>query len=300
MIAASRNAQIGIAILAVPVLFLGICPLQARIDAQTAVLAPQQQELLLRSPKLLKELSLGFDSLLADVYWTRTVQYYGTKLAHHDPQLDLLAPLLDLTTALDPHLLVAYKFGAIFLAEPAPVGAGRSDLAAGLVQRGIAANPEEWSLWATLGFNYYWYEKDYRKAADVYLEGSKQPGAQDWMRGMAAKILEEGGSAENSRFLWTQLYQSTQEPALRKNAYEHLRALKAEEDVGHLAELAAEYQRRFGHDPARIRDMIAAGMLRGEPVDPAGFPYILEPDGKVRLNPDSPIKSDILKPVIRR
>ena len=295
-----RKLQTSLALIAVPVLLLAICPLQARIDAQTRALVPRQQELLLRSPKLLKELSFGFDSLLADIYWTRTVQYYGTKLAERDPNLDLLAPLLDLTTELDPRLIVAYKFGAVFLAEPEPVGAGRPDLAAGLVERGIAANPDEWSLWATLGFNYYWYEKDYRKAADAYLEGGKQRGAQDWMRGMAAKILEEGGSAENSRFLWTQLYQSAQEPALRKNAYEHLRALKAEEDVGHLAELAAEYKRRFGRNPASIRDMIAAGMLRGEPVDPAGFTYILGPDGKVLLNPLSPINSDILKPVIRR
>ncbi len=290
--------QTWIALLAAPALFLAICPLQARIDSQSSALLRPQPELLMRSPKLLKNLSLGYDSLLADIYWTRTVQYYGTKLARHDPNFDLLTPLLDLTTALDPHLIVAYKFGAIFLAEPSPVGAGRPDLAADLIRRGIAANPSEWSLWATLGFNDYWYLKDYRKAADAYLEGSKQPGEQDWMRGMAAKILEEGGSTKNSRFLWAQIYQSTQEPALRKNALAHLQALNAEEDAKHLEDLAAQFKQRFGRNPASIREMIAAGMLRGEPVDPAGYAFILEPDGSVHLNPSSPIKSDLLKPVI--
>ena len=33
------------------------------------------------SPKLLKRLSLGYNGLLADLYWTRVVQYYGGK--HH-------------------------------------------------------------------------------------------------------------------------------------------------------------------------------------------------------------------------
>ena len=195
-------------------------------------------------------------------------------------------------------MLVAYKFGAVFLAEPQPVGAGRADLAADLVRRGIAANPEEWSLWANLGFIYYWYSKDYAQATAAYLEGSKRPGAQDWMRGMAAKIQEEGGSRETSSFLWTQIYEESPEPALRANALDHLRTLRAEEDAAQLEKLAAEYDRRFGRYPDSMRDLIAAGMLRGMPADPAGFAYILIPGGKVRLNPASSIQSNLLKPVI--
>ena len=36
----------------------------------------------------------------------------------------LLYPLLDLTTTLDPHFNIAYRFGAIFLSEPYPAGPG--------------------------------------------------------------------------------------------------------------------------------------------------------------------------------
>lgn len=286
-------------ILAVPLLLGATYPLQVRIDASVRDLRPARQELLVSSPKLIKKLSLEYDSLAADIYWTRAVQYYGDKLAHRDANFELLAPMLDVTTALDPHLLVAYKFGAIFLAEPSPVGAGRPDLAADLVRRGIEANPQEWSLWANLGFIHYWYQREYQKAADAYLEGAKHPGAQAWMRGMAAKILEEGGSPANSRFLWAQIYHSTREPALRKNALEHLETLDAEEDAGNLEKLAAEYRKRFGHYPAAMRDMIAAGLLRGVPVDSLGHPFVLSRDGKVNLDPASPIKSDILKPAIQ-
>ena len=34
----------------------------------------------------------------------------------------LLYPLLDITTTLDPRFNIAYRFGAIFLAEPYPGG----------------------------------------------------------------------------------------------------------------------------------------------------------------------------------
>src|SRR5580693_879505 len=86
--------------------------------------ATLQEVLYISSPQALKRLSLGYDGLLADIYWTRAVQYYGNK--HHDGarRFDLLAPLLEITTALDPQLLVAYEYGANFLAPKPPNGAG--------------------------------------------------------------------------------------------------------------------------------------------------------------------------------
>ena len=41
-------------------------------------------------------------------------------------EYQLLYPLLDITTTLDPHFNIAYRFGAIFLSEPYPGGAGTS------------------------------------------------------------------------------------------------------------------------------------------------------------------------------
>lgn len=300
MSARRRTRETRVVLLAMVVVLGALYPLQVRIDAASGPVQREKDELVFRSGALLKKLSLGYDSLLADIYWTRAVQYYGGKLAARDSNLELLAPLLDLTTTLDPQLLVAYKFGGIFLAEPSPVGLGRPDLAVDLVHRGIAANPDEWSLWANLGFIYYWYARDYSKASEAYLEGSKHPQAQEWMKGMAAKITEEGGSRETSRFLWAQIYDSSQDPKLRKNALAHLQSLKAEEDAEHLEQLTAEFNRRFGHFPESFRELIAAGMLRGVPVDPAGYPYVLGPGGKIRLSPASPVRSEILKPVIPR
>src|SRR6266571_5169377 len=62
-----------------------------------------QEVLYVPSPKILKRMSLGYSGLLADVYWTRAVQYFGGK--HHDfaRRYDLLWPLLNITTQLDPH-----------------------------------------------------------------------------------------------------------------------------------------------------------------------------------------------------
>ena len=80
--------------------------------------------LYISSPTVLKRISLGYGGLLADVYWTRAVQYFGSKHHNGAQHYELLAPLLEITAALDPQLLVAYEYGANFLAPKPPDGAG--------------------------------------------------------------------------------------------------------------------------------------------------------------------------------
>lgn len=285
------------AYLGTPLLLLLIYSLQTRIDTQTQSIQQEKEELLLRSGTMLKKASLGYDGLLADIYWTRAVQYYGGKLANRDTNHELLQPLLDLTTTLDPNLLIAYRFGATFLAEPPPIGAGRPEEAVALLHKGISANPDAWILWADLGFLQYWHLRDYQAASAAYIEGSKHAKAGLWMKGMAAKIAEEGGSRQTSRMLWTQVYETSTDVHMHQNALNHLAALKADEDIEHLNLLLADYARRAGSPATSLRDLVRAGMLRGIPVDPANVMYALGTDGKAHLGSESPIKLEILKPV---
>ena len=149
--------------------------LQMKIDASAlARIQPEDDQLLLRSGTAVRQMSLGYDSLLADIYWTRAVQYYGTRAGVPGAKFDLLWPLLDITTALDSKLTIAYRYGAIFLSEPPPAGAGRPDLAIELVKRGIAANPDDWYLNGDLGFLYYWRMSDYPSAAAAYAAGEQE------------------------------------------------------------------------------------------------------------------------------
>ncbi|HTS13843.1 MAG TPA: hypothetical protein VMH00_17110 [Candidatus Limnocylindrales bacterium] len=290
MSVSSKTRSLWIAIIGVPVLFVGMAALQVRIDAQTRTEAAQEEELFVRSGSLLRNLSLGYDSLLADVYWTRAVQYYGSRIGDRNTDFGLLAPLLNIATTLDPRLVVAYRFGAIFLSEGKPIGAGRPDLAVDLVKRGIAANPGVWRLYYDLGFLYYFRLKDYKDASAAYLEGGDQPGAPIIMRLMAARVAEKGGSLETSRMILAEMYESTKDKSVRKVLMKQLRGLKAAEDEMHIDELSEQYRQRFHHNPASINDMVSAGYLPGAPVDPAGFPYVLGRDGKSHLNPDSPVE----------
>jgi len=276
-------------LLVVPLGFEGIWLLQHRIDTQRASISEERDEVLLRSPRLVKAMGLEYAPLLADIYWTRVVQYYGNKHLRGQANLELLWPLLDITTTLDPNLVIAYRFGAMFLSPPAPGGAGRPDLAVQLIQRGIQANPDYWRLYEDLGFVYYFDLKDYQKASAAFLEGSMNPKALVWMKIMAAKVAAEGESFETSMFLWKDIYDSTADPMVKKNALTHMQLLKVKEDCKRLDALADEFEKRFGRRPARISDLAQAGLIRGIPRDPSGYAYVVGKDGKAELNLDSPL-----------
>jgi tetratricopeptide (TPR) repeat protein len=289
MSARGHSRALRFALLAIPVLFVAIGFLQIRIQGETRTVGQQKEELLLRSGLTLKRLSLGYDSLLGDIYWTRAVQYYGSRVGNHGEKFELLWPLLDITTTLDPNLIVAYRFGAIFLSEPMPTGADRSDLAVELVKKGVAANPNSWELSSDLGFLYYWHLKDYEKASAAYLQGSKIPNAPSWMKMMAAQVAEKGNAFSNSLAIWSELYETTQNEKVKKNALQHLQSLHALQDTFELNKLAEQYRKQYGTYPASMKELYERGLLQGVPLDPAGFPYSFGADGKAQLEPNSPI-----------
>ncbi|MFB3916553.1 MAG: tetratricopeptide repeat protein [Terriglobales bacterium] len=244
--------------------------------------APLKEVLYVPSARVLKGLSLGYNGLLADIYWTRVVQYFGSHHHANDSRYELLAPLLDITTELDPHLIVAYQFGGTFLSQPPPQGAGDPDAAARLVERGIRYNPSDWRLYYNLGFIHYWERKDYAAAADAFLRGSRVAGAQPWLKVMAAAMAQHASDINTARFLWTKLYETSNEKWLRANAVNHLAALQVDEDITNLEAAIQSYREETGRVPSSLTQLQAAGW-RGRAVDPLGYPYRIESDGTVRV-----------------
>ena len=171
---ASRRVTITASVLLLGCM-LGSAVLLHRVD-QVRTGATLQEILYITSPNVLKRMSLGYEGLLADVYWIRALQHYGYYRLHQDaPQrYRLLYPLLDLTTSLDPNFNVAYRFGAIFLSEPDPGGAGRPDLGVTLLEKGVAATPEKWQYYHDIGFIYYWHLNNPRKAAEWFTRAEER------------------------------------------------------------------------------------------------------------------------------
>ncbi|HSB75776.1 MAG TPA: hypothetical protein VLC12_09010 [Terriglobales bacterium] len=243
--------------------------------------ASLEEVLYLSSPSLVRRMSLGYTGLLADIYWTRAVQYFGSKHFLHSRNYKLLAPLLEITTQLDPHLIVAYEFGSTFLTQPPPNGAGDPDAAVRLVRYGITQNPDNWRLYYDLGFIYYVDKKDYLDAAKAFEQGSKVPNAHPFLKILAARMAERGGDVQTARMLWTTTYETTPDNQIKANALAHLRALQVDESVAQLEEIIQRYSASAGHAPRNWADLVRSGDLPGIPLDPLGHPYKLLGGGRV-------------------
>ena len=268
---------------------------QRMMDGSKSATGKIQETLYFSDGEWLRKLCLGYEGLIADIYWTRVVQYYGRKRIDEEVDFKLLGPMLRITTTLDPHLLIAYRFGALFLAQKPPAGPGQIDEALQLIRKGIVANPDYWRLWQDLGFIYYWDLKDYRKAAQMFEAGSRHPEAHDWMRVLAADLYARGGSRTTSQFLWSEIYRTAETEWIRKNAADHLLALQVDAEIQDLENLLAQFATAQGKRADSWGEVIEAGILGSVPEDPAGFPYTINEDGKVVMYFESPIDISLLR-----
>lgn len=279
---------------------------QAERERRYPTEAAGSDEVYLTSGPVVRRLSLAYTGLVADVYWIRTLQYYGgtkRKLASEftalippaalaaDPDVGypLLYPFLDLTTSLDPRFNVAYRFGSIFLAEPFPTGPGRPDLAVALLDKGLRERPDKWEYMQDIGFIHYWYRQDYRTAADWFDKASRVPVAPWWLKSLAATTLVRGGDRQSSRRMWTAIRESAEVEWLRQDAERRLLQLRALDEIDQLQPRVSAFLKHTGQRTTTWRELVRSQVVPGVMADPSGTPYELAPEGTVQVSRSSPL-----------
>jgi hypothetical protein len=279
-------------IAAIALLLVASVGIQAARDRDRRPFEPPGGMLWVRSGPTMKRMALGFDALVADLYWIRAVVYFGGQRLREAStrDYDLLYPMLDLVTTLDPRFKVAYRFGAIFLTEAYPNGPGRPDQAIALLENGIARDGGRWEYMHDIGFIYYWWLQDYAKAAEWFERGSQAPGGPPWLAPLAATTLAVGGDRQSSRTMWRQLYENADSDWIRSSAERHLLQLEAMDAIDQLNLVTERYAAREGRVAQSWQALVQGERLRGIPLDPAGVPYVINPStGRVGLSPDSPL-----------
>jgi tetratricopeptide (TPR) repeat protein len=305
---ARGNAAVVGTVLVTTLLFGAAAQLQAVRERIYPPTAETEDSLYIRSGIAMRRLTLAYNALAADLYWIRAIQYYGggarklqqqalsapavpdppPALAAVDQAYPLLYPMLDITTTLDPRFTIAYRFGAVFLGEAYPRGAGRPDLAIALLQKGLAVRPDKWEYMEDIGFVNYWFVHDFHAAAEWFEKAADAPGAPWWLRSLAATTLAQGGDRRSSRAVWEAIRQSAENDWLRRESERRLMQLQALDAIDALQRLVDEHGSRTTEAPT-WSSLVRARLLRGIPLDPTGVPYDLTSGGRVRLSPRSPL-----------
>jgi hypothetical protein len=301
----SVPAAAGVTLLAMALLAAAV-RVQAARERYYPAAAADEDALYVTSGSTVRRLTGAFNPLAADVYWLRAIQYFGgtkrridavAKTAVPRPPLEPgesdeyreLYPLLDITTSLDPRFNIAYRFGAVFLAAGYPGGPGRPDLAIKLLEKGLRERPDKWEYMQDIGFVHYWYRHDYKAAAEWFDKAARTPGAPWFLKSLAAVTLAEGGDRRSSRVMWEAIRQSADNDWLRQDADRRLVQLRAFDQIDELQSVIDRVAAATGARPADWKAVIRSQGWPGVPVDPAGTPYELTPDGVVRTSSSSPL-----------
>lgn len=251
----------------------------------------------------LKGFALGFEGLMADWYWMRSLQYIGGKIINAKSEINiddlrdlnprLLYPYLDNATDLDPHFIAAYSYGAVILPAIDP------DKAIAIAQKGIDKNPTEWRLYQHLGY-IYWKLGRYSEAADTYEKGSQIAGSIAFMKLMAASMRTEGGSRATSRAIYRQMLADAQDEAVTITAKRRLMAIDSLDDREAIDRVLADFKEKNGRCANSFGEIGSILMQLKLPegrmlsvdsarrlVDPSNTPYLLDKENcKAKLDPE--------------
>lgn len=259
------------------------------------------EDLSLQGEKL-KGFSFGFEGLLADWYWIRSLQYIGDKVLKSDEEtvsLDdlrplnpkLLYPLLNNAATLDPKFTEVYSYGAVVLPAVNPTQAIK------FTEKGIADNPGNWRLYQHLGY-IYWKLNKYEKAAEVYEKGSRIKDAPPFMKLMAAKMKTDGGNRETARQIYRQMFDEAGDTQIKDNAKIRLLELDSLDERDAIQTALDKFKTQKGicaNDWQEIIPLLQNVNLpggkdfrvneKGNIVDPTDAPYLIDKENcQVKLD----------------
>ena len=210
-----------IALLVLSSLALSIWALQVRIDrGQTTEVKPESFLLYLPSGNLLGPLTLGYREFAADLLWIKTVDYFGGHYAT-DRSYTWLYHMLDLVTTLDPHFVFPFQFGAVILS----VEAREQDNSIKLLKKAMELNPSVWQFPFFMGFNLYFYKKDYQQASRFIDAASRLPGAPAYLKQFAVRLYVSAGDRSNGLTLLREVYRNTKDEKMRAEILNRIQEL---------------------------------------------------------------------------
>lgn len=260
-------------------LLLGSCLLQMRLDQSRAGIPKLQRFMFLPQAEVLKIISLGYHSVVADFLWLQTIQVMGEKKVTEEAG-HWIYRALDIVTTLDPQFVRAYETGGLALCTLVVL----PDQSNALLEKGMKHNPEVWQLPFYLGINYYFEIGDDKKAGDYIARAARLPGAPEYLAGLAARLYVSAKTPQNAVELLASLYERTPEGEARHILEQRLKQAVVARDTQILGEAIGRYRDRFLSWPHQLEDLVKQGILTALPRDPFGGNYLYDPSTQMVTN----------------
>ncbi len=223
--------------------------------------------------KYLKRISLGQNSLLADLIWLRAIQVMGEKNVTRK-DAEWIYHAVSTATDLDPKFYYMTELGGIYLTSVA----GNHKLSIKLLKKGYENNPDTWEFPFFIGFNYFFYLKDFKQAAYYMGIGAELPKKPAYLPLLASRLYAQAGDPRYGMELTEAIYENTKNEKVREALRHRMKELQVEINLDALEREVGAYKNKFGRYPASVQELLAGGFIKTVPVDGLGGEYIINPE----------------------
>ncbi|HXX31908.1 MAG TPA: hypothetical protein VEJ89_14500 [Myxococcaceae bacterium] len=253
---------------------------------------------LLPRASLLRIGGRAFLSMVTDYYWLQAIQLTGR--AQTAEEYRDVADYAQLITDLDPDFRYVYQFAGVVV----PYNYGRerwvnTQESTALFEKGVARFPTWVFLRTLLAYNISVFQKDYARAARLLDETTHLPGAPPYLPLLATRLYAQAGSFDAADAFATQFAAAAADPETRAAFERRKQEIALERILRSLDEAVVAYREREGRLPARIADLVSAGLVSFAPEDPLGGSIYLGEDGRTystsqehRLEVYDPLKDE--------
>jgi hypothetical protein len=209
-------------------------------------------------------LTLGHNELFADLYWAKTLIYYGGGMEKNSDLADV-EPLLALVNRLDPWFRRPYWWGAygvVYRKGAATSHEFESSVA--ILERGLQTFPNDWELTWLLGLRYFLDLKSdnpevqakYKELGASYIEKAMRlPGAPSDLPILAATLRTRIGQRDRALRELREMILTQNDPEVREQLIAKYSAL-ASADAAEVAEAASaftdEWQKALPYAPPSL------------------------------------------------
>lgn len=271
-------ARTGVGVLALAMLVSVVAASSARLREMAPPRAGAGAIVYLPDARLLRPLVLGWENVLADILWFRTIDYFGGQY-ESDRTYPWLARMCDLVTDLDPRAEHVYRFAGLIL----PWEANDVDGGLRLLEKGVRNLPESWLLHYYLGMTQYFFREDLDTAARHLGIAAKLPGSPPLVGRLAAVMhARRSDPATTVQFL-RELHEHTDSAQMRDVLARAIEDAEFRLRAGTLERALGTYRERFGAPAASLDALVERGLVRALPPDPYGGQWELDAaTGRVR------------------
>jgi hypothetical protein len=261
-----RVLRVAAGVAAVGLLGVVVTATSVRLQALAPESSGAAEVVYLPDARLLRPLVLGYDNVLANVLWFRTISYFG---GHYegDRQYPWLARMCDLVTDLDPRAEHVYRFAGLIL----PWEAKDVDEGIRLLEKGVHNLPDSWMLHYYLGMTHYFFKSDSDAAAEYLAKAARLPGAPPLVTRVAALMYGRRANPGTTVQFLRELLKNADSDQMREVLTRSLEDAEFRATAAALQPVVEAYQKQFGSLPPSMDAIFERGILRGElPKDPFG------------------------------